>query len=140
MPDFIAFQEGRQKVEDSGWPATVKFALSTRGVAAGTALAATDTYAGGFGEITGTGYLRASQAEPAATGLGRKLFLLMAWLTGAATNWLGPRSIVAIDDSSPGAEKLICAWNLFTGGPLVDMSLPNTTLNVTPDYAPTNPA
>jgi hypothetical protein len=134
MPDFRAFNEGRQQVEDTGWPATVTFALSTRDA---TTHAATDTHAGGFGEITGTGYARATQAEPAATGLGRKLFTQLAWATGAATNWLSPKSIVALDGTT---SKLICAWNLVAGGAARDMSQANTTLNVTPDYNPTNPA
>ena len=144
MPDFIAFNEGRQQIEDTGWPATVTFALSTRsvgGVGGSTAFAAGDTHAGGFGEITGTGYTRKTQAEPAASGLGRKLFTVLQWLTGAATDWpANVRSIVAIDG---GTSKLLCAWNLRTGaetGLTRDMSGSNTTLNVTPDYAPTNPA
>lgn len=133
MPDFRAFNEGRIQVEDSGWPATVSFALSTRDC---TTHVATDTFAGGFGVLTGTGYAAATQAEPAATGLGRKLFTVLSWATGAATNWLSPKSIVAYD---AGTSKLICAWNLVAGGATRDMSQANTTLNVTPDYNPTNP-
>ena len=130
MADFIAFNEGRQLVEDSGWPATVKFDLSTKAVSAFTAA---DTYAT-RGAITGTGYVQGSQAEPAATGLGSKVFTLMAFATGAAVNWQNPASIVASDGT-----KIICAWNLVPGGATRDMSQANTTLNVTPTYAPTNP-
>ena len=130
MADFIAFNEGRQLVEDTGWPATVKFDLSTKAVSA---LSATDTYAT-RGVITGTGYTQGSQAEPAASGLGMKAFSQMSWATGAATNWQNPCSIIASDGA-----KIICAWNLVSGGTARDMSQANTTLNVTPTYAPTNP-
>jgi hypothetical protein len=133
IPDFRGFNQGRQVVEDTGWPATVTFALSTRDA---NTHAAADTYAGGFGEITGTGYARATQAEPAATGLGRKLFTVLSWATGSATDWTSPKSIVALD---AGTSKIICAWNLIPGGAARDMSQANTTLNVTPDYSPTNP-
>lgn len=130
MPDFIAFNEGRQLVEDSGWPATVKFDLSTKDCATFTAA---DTYAS-RGVITGTGYTQGSQAEPAASGLGAKAFAQLTWQTGSATNWLAPKSVVASDGA-----KIICAWNLVVGGAARDMSQPNTTLNVTPSYSPTNP-
>jgi hypothetical protein len=140
VADFIAFNEGRQLVEDIGWPATVTFDLSTRsvgGAGGSTAYAATDTHAGGFGVITGTGYAAATQAEPAATGLGRKLFTQLSWATGSATDWPNNvRSIVA----RSGTTAIICAWNLIVGGAVRDLSQANTTLNVTPDYNPTNPA
>lgn len=140
MPDFIAFNEGRQLVEDTGWPATVTFDLSTSsvgGVGGSTAFAAGNTYAGGYGVITGTGYAAATQAEPAATGLGSKVFTQLSWATGSATNWpANVRSIVARN----GTTQLICAWNLIAGGAVRDMSQANTTLNVTPSYVPTNPA
>jgi len=130
VADFIAFNEGRQVVEDTGWAATVKFDLSTKAVSA---LVATDTYAT-RAAITGTGYTQGSQAEPAATGLGSKVFTQMSWATGASTNWQNPCSIIASDGT-----KIICAWNLVPGGAARDMSQANTTLNVTPTYLPTNP-
>jgi hypothetical protein len=131
MADFIAFNEGRCVVEDTGWPATVTFDLSTKAVSAFTAA---DTYAT-RAPITGTGYAAKTQAEPAATGLGSKVFATaLQWLTGAATNWTNPCTIVASDGT-----KIICAWNLVAGGAARDMSQANTTLNVTPTYAPTNP-
>lgn len=134
MADSIAFNEGRVQVEDGGWPATVSFALSTDAVAD---MAATDTYAGGFNEVAGTGYVRATQAEPGATGLGSKVFTEESWATGAATDWTSPKSIIALDDTT---DKIIQAWNLVAGGAARDMSQANTTLNVTPTYGPTNPA
>lgn len=131
MADFIAFNEGRQVVEDGGWPTTVSFDLSTKAVAAFTAA---DTYAT-RAVITGTGYAVKTQAEPTATGLGAKVFpTALVWATGAAANWQNPCTIVAHDGT-----KIICAWNLVAGGAARDMSQPNTTLNVTPTYSPTNP-
>jgi len=130
VADFIAFNEGRQLVEDGGWPSTVTFDLSTKAVSAFTAA---DTYAT-RAPITGTGYAAKTQSEPAAVGLGSKVFSQNQWLTGAATNWTNPCTIVASDGA-----KIICAWNLVAGGAARDMSQANTTLNVTPTYAPTNP-
>jgi hypothetical protein len=128
--DFIGFNEGRQVVEDTGWPATVTFDLSTLAVSG---LAATTVYSGRT-PITGTGYTNKTQAEPAATGLGGKTFTVLTWATGAATNWTNPCTIIASDGT-----KIICAWNLVAGGAARDMSQANTTLNVTPTYLPTNP-
>lgn len=142
MADFIGFREGRQQIEDTGWPATITFDLSTRkvGTQAGGEHNETDTAAGGFGIITGTGYTAKTQAEPAATGLGVKAFTILSWATGAAADWpAAVRSIVARD---AGTNKLLCAWNLQSGaqsGNPRDLSAPNTTENVTPTYAPANP-
>jgi hypothetical protein len=140
MADVIGFNEGRQQIEDGGWPATITFDLSARsvgGAGGSTAFTAADTAAGGYGVIAGTGYAAKTQAEPAASGLGRKLFTVLSWVTGAATDWpANVRSIVARD---AGTNKLLFAWNLVAGGAVRDMSGANTTLNVTPDYNPTNP-
>ena len=130
MADFIAFQEGRNLVEDGGWPPTITLDLSTKAVSA---FLATDTYAS-RAAISGTGYTQKTQTEPAATGLGSKAIPQCQWLTGASTNWTNPCTIVASDGT-----KIICAWNLVAGGAARDMSQANTTLNVTPTYAPTNP-
>jgi hypothetical protein len=117
-------------VEDTGWPASLKFDLSTKAVSAFTAA---DTYAT-RAAITGTGYAQASGTEPASTALGRKDFAQIPWATGAATNWQNPCTVVVSD-----GVKIICAWNLVPGGAARDMSQANTTLNVTPSYVPTNP-
>lgn len=130
MADFIAFNEGRQLIEDAGWPATVRFDLSSKTVAGFTPA---DTYAS-RGVITGTGYAQQSQAEPAASGLGSKAFAQMSWANGAASDWQSPASIVASDGT-----KILCAWNLVPGGAARDMSQPGTVLNVTPTYVPSNP-
>lgn len=129
--DFLGFNLGRAAVEDTGWPASVKFDVSTNAVADFTAAT---TYAS-RAPITGTGYAQASQAEPAATGLGVKTFTQMSWATGSATDWTNPKSIVASD----GSTYNLCAWNLIAGGAARDMSQANTTLNVTPTYSPSNP-
>lgn len=136
MADFVAFQQGMQQIGDGGWPATVTFALSTKPCSGVGAHTETDTYAGGFGEITGTGYARQAQAEPASVGLGQKSFVQMTWTTVAATNWGNPRSVVALD---AGTTKILCAWNIRSGGPQVVMAQANATLAITPTYVPTNP-
>jgi hypothetical protein len=70
MADFIAFNEGRQLVEDGGWPTSVIFDLSTLAVSGFTAA----TVYSGSAAITGTGYTNKTQTEPAAVGLGSKVF------------------------------------------------------------------
>jgi phage-related protein len=135
VADFIAFNEGRIEVEDIGWPATVSFDLSTNAVANFTAAS---TFGGGYAVVTGTGYTNKTQSQPVPTAatLGQLIFTLMSWATVAAVNWTSPKTIVALD---AGTSKLICAWNLVAGGAARDMSQANTTLNVTPTYAPSNP-
>jgi len=130
--DFIGFNAGRIIVEDTGWPASLKFDLSTKAVSA---FAATDAYAA-RAPITGTGYAQATQAEPASTTatLGQKAFTVISWATGSATDWTNPSTIVVSDGTS-----LYCAWNLVPGGAAQVMSAANTTINVTPTYLPTNP-
>ena len=130
MADFIAFNEGLQVVSDTGFPATVYFDLSTKAVSA---FVAGDAYTG-RAPITGTGYTAMSGAEPASTALGGKSFTQVTWATSSATDWSSPSTIVC----STGT-KIICAWNLVTGGATRDMSQANTTLAVTPTYLPTNP-
>jgi len=130
VADFIAFNEGRQVVEAGGWPATVTFDLSSTPVSGFTAA----TVYSGRTPITGTGYAAKTQAKPTSTGLGQMQFTALQWQTLANTNWTNPCSIVASDGA-----KIICAWNLVAGGAARDMSQANTTLNVTPNYQPTNP-
>ena len=132
MADFIAFNEGKTELAANGLPATCHFLLSTKGVDAGTAHTAGETLAGAdLGEITGTGYTRKSQSEPAPVN-GVVTFAQMSWDTGSATNWPnGVRSIV-LATGSAGTGKAICAWNLQPGGAARDLSAANTTENVTP--------
>jgi hypothetical protein len=132
MADFIAFNEGKTEMASNGLPATCYFLLSTKGVDAGTAHTAGETLAAAdLGEITGTGYVRKNQAEPAPVN-GVATFAQMSWDTAAATNWpAGVRSIV-LATGAAAAGKAICAWNLQTGGAPRDMSAANTTENVTP--------
>lgn len=131
MADFITFNEGRTELANNGLPSTCRFLLSTRGVDAGTAHAASNTLAGGVGEITGTGYGRQSQSEPTAVS-GVVTFVQMSWSTILATDWpAGTRSIVLVT-SADNTGKAICAWNLQVGGTARDLSQANTTEQVTP--------
>ena len=134
MANFIEFNEGKDYENQNGWPATVYFLLSTRGVAAGTQHAASDTLAGGVGEITGTGYSRKNQSRP-STSSGLMTFTQMSWATGSATDWpAGVRSIVACT-TSDNTGKALAAWDLIApSGAARDLSQANTTENVTPSY------
>lgn len=129
---FIGFNEGRIRIETAGggWPSTTNFDLSSRNVATH---AASDTQGGGYGVITGTGYTTKTQSTPTPTGLGSIVFSALSWANGSATDWSAPKSIVARDNSG---TKLLGAWDI-NGGSTVDMSVANTTLNVTPTYLPT---
>lgn len=131
MATFIAFNEGKTEVINNGLPATCRFLLSTRGVGAGTLHAATDTLAGGVGEITGTGYARTSQAEPTAAS-GVVTFVLMSWATVAATDWPAAVRSVVLCTTADNSGKAICAWDLQTTSAARDMSAANTTENFTP--------
>lgn len=131
MANFLMFNEGRTELANNGLPATCRFLLSTRGVDAGTAHAATDTLAGGVGEISGTSYTRTSQSEPTASS-GVVTFAQMSWATGSDTDWpAGTRSVVLVT-TADNTGKAICAWNLQAGGAARDLSQPNTTELVTP--------
>lgn len=135
MADFIVFDEGARELLANGLPATCRFMLSTRGVDAGTAFTAGQTLAGAtLGEITGTGYARQSQAEPAPSGRGVS-FAQMSWSTGSATDWpAGVRSVVLVT-TADNTGKAICAWNLQTGGVPRDLSGSNTTEQFTPSLS-----
>ena len=130
MSDFIMFTEGKNLVLDSGLPATCYFLLSTKDC--DTHLAA-DTLAGTghLGEITGTGYARQSQSEPAASS-GAKAFTAMTFDTSTATDWPASVKSVVLVSTSDNTGKGICAWNLQTGGAARDMSAASTTEAVTP--------
>lgn len=129
---FIGFNQGRIRIETAGggWPSTTNFDLSTKNVATFTAA---DTQAGGYAVITGTGYATTTQSTPTPTGLGSIAFSALSWANGSATDWTAPKSIVARDNSG---SKLLGAWDI-NGGSTIDMSVANTTLNVTPTYLPT---
>jgi hypothetical protein len=131
MADFIMFDQGANEILDNGLPATCRFLLSTKPCSGTGAHAAADTLAGGVGEISGTGYARQSQAEPAAAARA-KAFAQMTWSTGSATDWPTAVVSVVLVTSADNAGKAICAWNLVAGGTARNMSAPNTTENVTP--------
>lgn len=132
MADTIWFTEGLNEILQNGLPTTVYFALSTKSVDATSPHTAGETLAGAaFGEITGTGYARLSEAEPTVTG-GAAVFAVKSWATGAATDWTATaRSWVAMTGAA-GTGKLLCARNLVSGGAARDLSGANTTENVTP--------
>jgi hypothetical protein len=132
VADFVDFNEGKDYIAANGLPATCYFLLSTKSVGATSPFAGTETLAGAaLGEITGTGYVRKSQARPASAA-GVNAFTLMSWVTGAATDWpAAVRSIVLVS-TADNTGKAICAWNLQTGGAARDLSAANTTENVTP--------
>lgn len=124
MADFIMFNEGKAELENNGLPSTCRFDLSTKTVEE---LGAETTFAGGFAKATGTGYGEKTQAEPTSSK-GKVEFTKMTWETGSATDWpSGVKSVVLRT-----AEKVICAWNLQTGGVARDMSKAHTNESYTP--------
>lgn len=128
MADFISFNEGRAFITNNGTPATCTFALSTKDCATH---AVTDAYAS-FGEITGTGYTRQTEAEPTFTSANPAVqaFAAKVFATGVATDWpASVKSIVFVDATN---SKLICAWNLVAGGAARAMNAAGTTETFTP--------
>src|SRR5215216_6118805 len=107
MAEFISFNEGRAQIGNSGTPATVTFALSTKDC---NTHVVGDVYAA-FGEITGTGYARQTEAEPSFTAANpaAQVFGAKTFATGAATDW--PASVKSCVMVDAGNTKLICAWN-----------------------------
>ena len=129
MADFISFNEGRAYITNNGLPATCYFALSTKDC---NTHVVGDTYGGGFGEITGTGYARQTESEPTLTTANpaAAAFAVKTFATGSATDWpASVKSCVMVDQTN---TKLICAWNLQAGGGARNMSTANTTENFTP--------
>lgn len=132
MADFIAFNEGKSEMAANGLPTTCYFLLSTKGVDAGTAHTAGETLAAAdLGEITGTGYVRKTQAEPAPVN-GVVSFSQLSWDTATATNWPATVRSIILATGASTTGKAICAWNLQAGGAARDLSAANTTENVTP--------
>lgn len=128
MADTISFNEGRALLFNTGLPATTTFALSTKDCSTH---AVGDAYAS-FGEITGTGYARQTEAEPTATSANPSavVWAQKTWATGAATDW--PASVKSCVLVDAGNSKLICAWNLVAGGTARAMNAAGTTENFTP--------
>lgn len=125
MADFLATTEGKNELVNNGLPSTCTFRLSTKTVEE---VGIAGTYAGGFGEITGTGYAPQTESEPTA-GSSEILFAKKTWETGSATNWpAGTKSVWLTN----GTSKLICGWNLREGGAARDLSTANTVENFTP--------
>lgn len=131
MADFLMFDQGAGEILDNGLPATCYFLLSTKDC---NTHVVGDTLAGGVGEITGTGYARKSQAEPAASGRS-KPFSQMSWTTGTATDWPASVKSVVLATTADNTGKALAAWNLQPGGAARDLSGANTTENVAPTLA-----
>lgn len=132
MADFLVFTEGRNELAANGLPATCRFLLSTKSVDATNAFTAGNTLSGAtVGEITGTGYARQSQAEPAAAS-GVVSFAQMSWVTGSATDWPSTARSVVLVTTADNTGKAICAWNLQPGGAARDLSQANVTEQFTP--------
>lgn len=128
MADFISFRQGRKDLASNGMPATLSFDLSTRDCVTHTEA---DTYAGGFGVATGTGYAAQTEAEPTPTTASPTViqFAIKTWSTGAATDW--PASVKSVVMSN-GSNIIYCAWNLQPGGGARAMNAASTTENFTP--------
>jgi hypothetical protein len=134
MADWIMFDEGANELLNNGCPSTCYFLLSTKSVSGTNPFSAGNTLSGAtLGEITGTGYARQSQAEPAAASRA-KPFSQMSWSTGSATDWPSTVRSVVLVTTADNTGKAICAWNLQTGtgGAARDMSQANTTENAAP--------
>lgn len=129
MSDFIQFNEGTDYIAASGWPQVVWFPLSIDPVGVLNA----QTSLPNVSEITGTGYSRISQNCPYGAS-GVLAFSTMIWTTGSAVDW--PHNVCSIIAATKNNNTgvALCAWNLQPGGAPRDMSLPNTTEEVTPTY------
>lgn len=95
------------------------------------AFSASDTLAGGVGEISGTGYSRKNESEPAASS-GAVSFAQKSWDNGSATDWPATVRSVVLVTTANNSGKAICAWNLQAGAAARDMSQAHTTENFTP--------
>lgn len=132
MADHIVFNEGKTEMAANGLPSTCHFLLSTKSVDATSPFAAGNTLSGAtVGEITGTGYSRKTEAEPAPVN-GLVSWAQKQWQTGAAADWPAAVRSVVLATSADNSGKAICAWNLQAGGAPRDLSQPNTTENFTP--------
>ena len=129
MADTIIFDEGVAYLGPSGLPSTCYFGLST--LATGSMTTAMTLAGTAWGEITGTGYARLSQARPTATGH-QYVFTLMDWETGTATDWPNAVRAVALMTTSNNSGKLIAAANLIVGGGARDLSHAGVGEQVTP--------
>lgn len=130
MADCILFNEGATAIWNTGLPSTLEWALSTKPCSGSGSHVVGDTHAGGFGEITGTGYARIAATEPTAATRA-VTFAQAAWATGSATDWPSSAKSAVLIDSS-GSKKVIAAVNLQAGGTARDLSGANTTEAITP--------
>lgn len=106
----VIFTEGAlaKTLADSGW-GNLTACLSTKPCSGAGAHVVGDTYAGGFGNITGTGYTPQAATEPAANSSGTKVWPTVSFSTGTATDWpAAVKSVVYYDASN----KLVYAEDL----------------------------
>lgn len=130
MANVRWFDEGLRALDDSGWPANVYVALSTK-TCDQFGDSNTLVTAGMLSEITGTGVDRHSLAKPSSTGRGQRVWTPAAdWATGAATNWQNPCSFVVVSVSTGTAGIAYFVANLNDGGAAVTMNQANVTLTV----------
>jgi hypothetical protein len=118
VADTITFDEGITQLltPGKGWPSEPSFLLSTKPCSGTGSHKVTDTYVGGVGEITGTGYLAKKETFTiSGSGEGERTltFAQLAWLTESHTDWQNAKSVVAYDATT---KKAFCAWNLQAGG------------------------
>lgn len=132
---LIEFAEGKDYLNENGWPPIVHFLLSSRGVSAGQRKhAAGDTLVQGVGEIDGSGYERKSQMRPVSVA-GVMEFTEMRWETVDVADWPSEvRSIVAVTARQGTPGVALCAWDLQKTGAARDLSQPNTTELAEPSY------
>lgn len=132
MADQLAFNEGKDAVLGGGLTTSVKFCLSTKkvGTQAGGEHQVGDTFAGGFGKITGTGYADVTVNPRPASANGVVVFATVSWDVGAATDWQAARSLVMVDSNN----KIIAAWNLVAGGASQSLAVANTQVDYTPTF------
>jgi hypothetical protein len=107
----VIFTQGAiaQQLADTGW-ADMKAHLSTKPCTGGGAHAVGDTYGGGFGEITGTGYTPQTASEPAANSSGTKTWPTVSFSTGTAADW--PAAVKSVVYTDLANTKLIYAEDL----------------------------
>lgn len=125
----VIFNEGQlaKKLADTGWMSTLKIAFSTKPCSGAGQHVATDTRAGGYGEITGSGWYTpggVTVSEPAAAADGTKTWPTASVATGANTN--GPSAVKSAVVIDPADNTLLAAIDLNA---VRDLSQTDTVLN-----------
>lgn len=145
---FQVFDEGLRYIAQHGIPSTAYFLLSTRIAEPDIAPfyrdiggyhQATDTLAGGVGEVTAsatcTGYTRKSQTTPAPTtdDPPQVRFAKISWATGSAADWSSNNISVVLATTADNSGVAICAWDIADpAGTPVNLRAGGSTLDYTP--------